>query len=344
MKYSFIIPVKAINDYIREAIPEILKIARNDYEIIVYPDSVGAQLIAPLPPDDRRGAINRAPTRQIGTGAMGPAEKMSLAIRDAKGEILIFIDDDAYPEKNFLDILAKDFEDESVVAVGGPAITPKNDSFWQKVSGAFFVSALSGGYPERYVSKGKKRLVDDWPSVNLSVRKKSFEEIGGFNSSYWPGEDTKLCLDLLAKGGKIIYDPELVAYHHRRAGLLKHLRQVGGYGIHRGFFAKKYPQTSLKFKYFLPSFFLLFNILFLIDLVAYFLYPSIFDLVTGIFLLGYGLYFLALCVAFFDIYRYERNFLISLCALPYIFFSHLYYGWRFIQGFVFTKELKSKLR
>jgi len=324
IKYSFIIPVKEINNYIRESIPKILEIDRDDFEIIIYPDEV----------DNNFNALK---TKQIASGKCGPAEKRTLAIKDAIGEILIFIDDDAYPEKNLLDLLDRDFEDNNVAAVGGPAITPKNDDFWQKVSGAVFLSSLSGGNPERYISIGIKKIVNDWPSVNLSVRKNVFTNINGFNSKYWPGEDTLLCLDIIKTGGKILYDPYLIVYHHRRSGFKKHLKQVGQYGLHRGFFAKKYPETSFKLKYFIPSAFCLFVI------------SGIFSIFFNNILLilysfGYILYVLALIKAFFDIYKYEKNVLICLNAIYYIFFTHLIYGFNFIKGFLFTKELKSKLR
>lgn len=325
IKYSFIIPVKEINDYIRESVSEILKINRDDLEIIIYPDEI-----------NNKEHWNK--TRQIATGHMGPAEKRSLARRDARGEILIFIDDDAYPEKNFLDFLDSDFQDESIVAVGGPAITPDNDNFWQKVSGAVFLSSLSGGCPERYAPIGKKRFIDDWPSVNLLIRKSAFEKVKGFDSSYWPGEDTKLCLDILKKiGGKILYDPKLIVYHHRREGLNRHLRQVGRYGLHRGFFAKKYPQTSFKLKYFLPSFFLLFVVL---GGIISIIYPVFFT----IYIIGWILYLLALIKAAVDIHKFEKNILIIFNSLYFIFLTHLFYGLRFLQGFIFTKDLKSKLR
>jgi len=324
IKYSFIIPVKEINDYIRESVPKILEIQRDDFEIIIYPNEVTNETW------DR--------TRQIASGPGGPAIKRSLAMRDAQGEILVFVDDDAYPENNFLDILDEDFKDETVVAVGGPAVTPKNNTFLQKVSGAVFLSSLSGGFPERYAPIGKRKFVDDWPSVNLSVRKKSFSEVNGFDSEFWPGEDTKLCLDLINKTkGRILYNPNLIVWHHRREGLTRHLKQVGRYGIHRGFFAKKYPRTSLRFKYFLPSFFFLFVFLgWLTVLVSPFLFK--------LYLLGWAVYLIALLKAFFDILKYERNVLVALYSLYYIFLTHLVYGFRFLQGFLFTRELKSKLR
>ena len=325
IKFSFIIPVKAVNDYIRSTVPKILAIVRDDYEIIIYPDVVDPNFTA-------------ARTRQIPTGHVGPAAKRSLAIKDAQGEILIFIDDDAYPELNFLEILDADLQDEKIKAIGGPALTPADDSFWQKVSGAVFLSPLSGGNPERYVSVGAKRIIDDWPSVNFSIRKAVFAELNGFDSEYWPGEDTKLCLDLIKKyPGSIIYDPALIAYHHRRVGLVKHLKQVGGYGLHRGFFAKKYPETSFKFKYFIPSLFLLFVIL---GGVAGFYNET----ARWIYILGWIFYVLALLKSLLDIKHYEKNIQITLNAVYYIFLTHLVYGFNFLKGLVLVRNLKSKLR
>lgn len=323
-KYSFIIPVKEINDYIRETIPKLLLEARDDFEILVYPDEVTKD--------------TWPKTRQIASGPAGPAQKRNLAIRDARGEILIFIDDDAYPKNDFLDILEKDFEDEAVVAVGGPAMTPQESKFWQRVSGATFLSSLSGGFPERYRPMGKKKLVADWPSVNLSIRKKAFEDLNGFGGDYWPGEDTKLGFDLLTKkNAHILYDPELVVFHRRREGLTKHVKQISAYGLHRGFFAKKFSKTSLGWRYFMPSLFVLFIILG--GILAY--YSKIF---LDLYILGWIIYFVALLNAFYDIYRHEKNILITLTASYYIFLTHIFYGLRFLQGFVFTRNLKSKLR
>ncbi len=327
IKYSFIIPVKVVNDYVRESVPKVLEIERDDYEIIIYPDE-GLETTESWPK-----------TRQISSGR-GPSVKRNLAIRDALGEFLVFIDDDAYPRKDILDVLDGDFADKEIAAVGGPAITPGSDSFLQKVSGAVFLSYISGGFPERYVPVGKKRLVTDWPTVNLSVRKSAFVKAGGFDCNFWPGEDTKFCLDVINKlknNNKILYDPGVIAWHHRREGLMRHLKQIGSYGIHRGFFAKKYPKTSFRPRYFIPSCFLLFVFGGLI-LRHYFV---TFDV---LYILGWITYGLAMLVALFDITRRQKNLPVALYALVYIFLTHLVYGARFLQGFLFTKNLKSKMR
>ncbi len=74
---------------------------------------------------------------------------------------------------------------------------------------------------------------------------------------YWPGEDTVLCLEIVRRGRVIYYDPRVLVYHHRRELFGPHLRQVGRYALHRGFFARRFPATSLRIVYMLPSVFLL---------------------------------------------------------------------------------------
>lgn len=91
---------------------------------------------------------------------------------------MVFLDDDSYPKSDLLSIATRYFSDESISAIGGPAITPDSDTYWQKVSGAVFLSRFTGGNPERYKPIGGVKRVDDWPSVNFMVRKSDFLEIG----------------------------------------------------------------------------------------------------------------------------------------------------------------------
>ena len=324
MLVDIIIPVKQINHYIYESVQEILNLDYEDYGIIIFPDTFNGESFPK--------------TRIIATGHTGPAEKRDLALRHSGADILAFIDDDAYPRKDWLKNALRHFDDPEVAAVGGPAVTPPNNSFYQRVSGAVFLSRIGGGNPERYWPIGGVREVDDWPSVNLLVRRDIFERIGGFNSAYWPGEDTKLCLDIVKMGKKIIYDPNVFVWHHRREGLLRHLRQIGHYGLHRGFFAKRFPETSRRFKYFIPSLFVLYLIM---GTSLLFVHNSFF---RGLYYTGIGFYILALAVAFYQIQDKEKDLAISLVSLPYIFLTHLWYGVHFLQGLLFIRDLRSKLR
>ena len=307
-KISIVIPVKKINSYIRESIPHLAGLDYVNYDILILPD-YSSEFI------DRRVKI-------IPTGPVPPSQKRDFAASISDAEILAFIDDDAYPRRDWLKNAAAHFENDDVAAVGGPAITPENDSLPQKASGIVYSSFLaSGGCTYRYVPK-KKREVDDFPSVNLLVRKSALRQVGGFDTKYWPGEDTKLCLDITKKlGKKIIYDPDVVVYHHRRKLFGPHLKQVWGYGLHRGFFARKFPETSLRIGYFVPSLFILFVIF---GLFFGILNEHIMTLYLGML----SLYLMAV-IAFGAM---QKDFQLAALVIWGIILTHLTYGAGFIRG------------
>src|SRR3990167_1452760 len=119
-KISIIIPTRDMNDYIREAIPHHLNQSYQNFEIIIVSENIDSE---------------RFPkTRFVKVGKVPPAEKRNVGVREAKGEIIAFIDDDAYPEKDWLKNALTEFEDENIVAVGGPSFVPHRATFFQRVS------------------------------------------------------------------------------------------------------------------------------------------------------------------------------------------------------------------
>jgi len=266
----------------------------------------------------------------VPTGSVSPAKKRDLSSKYALGEILAFLDDDAYPEKDWLKNAVKNFLNPDVAAVGGPAITPSDDNLWRKASGRVYENLLVGGpYRYRYI-KGKRREVVDYPSCNLLVRKDIFDKLGGFDTSFWPGEDTKLCLEIVDKlNKKIIYDPKAVVYHHRRPLFIPHLRQIASYALHRGYFAKRYPQTSFKLSYFLPSLFVLAVVSGVV--LSLFFYPI--RILLGL--------FLCLYLGIVLIFSFSNSAKMTLLIFSGIIFSHFTYGLFFFKG-LFTNKLKEE--
>lgn len=313
-KVSIIIPVREINDYIREAMEHYSKLEYDDYEILIFPDCESNETFPK--------------TRIIPSGQVGPAEKRDMSLEYAEGEIFAFIDDDAYPRADWLANAVKLFNDSNVGAVGGPAVTPESDSVWQKASGKVYESFLcSGGYVYRYLPK-PQREVDDLPSVNLIVRRDVFEEVGGYDSNFYPGEDTKLCLDIVEKAGKkIIYSPDVLVYHHRRTLFRQHLKQATNYAKHRGYFAKTLPKTSCKPAYFIPS-------LFVLGLIAG---PVISCFVPILWYVYAGVLALYFVLLLFSI-RKPESFAVWILTVLGIIATHIGYGVCFIRGLC-SKEL-----
>jgi len=248
MTVSIIIAAKRWQKNLEECVRKCGKLDYPDFEIIVLPDV--------YKPDDAPGLPLTLGMRIIPTGALSPPHKRDIGIAHARGDIIAFIDDDAYPRHDWLAQACAEFKDGDTAAVAGPALTPPEDSLRQKASGALFALWLvSGHVTYRYIPK-PRRQVRDYPTCNLFVRASVLKEIGGFNTNFWPGEDTLLCLEITEHlHKKIIYSPAVIVYHHRRPLFLPHLRQVVNYALHRGYFVKRFPQTSRLSLYFVPSIF-----------------------------------------------------------------------------------------
>lgn len=314
MKVSIVIPVKEINGYILESMRHIRRLDFPDFEVLILPD--------------RDEGIRIDGARIIPTGETGPSEKRDLASTHASGEILAFLDDDAYPEPRWLASSVRHFAEDDVAAVGGPAVTPGDDSALQRASGAVFSSRLvSSSYVYRYVPT-VRRDVDDYPTVNLLVRKSVFDRLGGFDTSFWPGEDTKLCLDMtVTLGQRIVYDPEALVYHHRRSLFIPHLSQVARYAFQRGSFVRTHPETSLRPGYFVPSAFVAF-------LVAGPVAAAFSTAAQVVFAAVLAVYLAAVGAAVAAAVLRERSLAVGLLAAPGILTTHLVYGYNFLKGLV----------
>jgi Glycosyl transferase family group 2 len=183
----------------------------------------------------------------------GPGEKRDLGMHAAQGDYFAFIDDDAVPRSDWLTQAVRLFQDTTIGAVAGPGVTPPGSAWTERVGGAFYESWLGSG-PYRYRFRpATPRDVDDYPAYNFIVRRNAAEHVKGWGTGFYGGEDTVICLALIEAGWRIVYDPSVVVYHQRRPVLRRHLAQVGNVGLHRGYFVKTYPQTSLRFSYFIPT-------------------------------------------------------------------------------------------
>jgi glycosyltransferase involved in cell wall biosynthesis len=306
---SIVVACPAPSPYLAECLDAISALSYRPFETIVLPDE---------PADDFPWPGH---VRVIPTGKLRPAEKRNLGIEAAKGEIVALLDDDAAPLPDWLDHAIPYFSDPTVGAVGGPAVTPPSDPPLAQAGGLVYASPLvSGTCRYRYVSE-RVRDVDDLPSCNLLVRTATLRDIGGFRTDFWPGEDTILCLDITRKAKqRIVYDPWSVVRHHRRPLFGPHLRQVGRYALHRGYFAKRFPETSRRISYMVPTIFVCGLVL---GAVASFFHPWIRIAYLGALAFYLATTFLA---------SFHPNLLRWLQVWLGVMATHLVYGVRFLQG------------
>lgn len=238
---SVVIACPGASRMLRECIAALARQEYSRFEAIVLPDSATGEAWPPF-------------VREFATGVVRPSEKRNAGIREARGTIIAFLDDDAAPSDGWLAHAVPYFSDPDVGAVGGPAVTPRGDSFAAKLSGRVYASPLvSGAFRRRYVPV-RVCDEDDLPTCNLFVRTSLLRDIGGFDVRYWPGEDTLLGLEIVHRRGmRMIYDPRVEVSHRRRALFGPHLRQIGRYAFHRGYFCRRFPETSRRVSYMIPT-------------------------------------------------------------------------------------------
>jgi glycosyltransferase involved in cell wall biosynthesis len=304
-KFSIIIPVRSSTDFLKETLHQLKNQTYKNYEVIVVDDK-----------------LSKTPE---------PSKKRNLGAKLSTGEYLAFLDDDSYPDTSWLynlNKLANKYP--HYAAFCGPCLTPPNDNIFRQVSGLVWSSFLgSGGAGVYRNSISPSRFVDDYPTVNLIVKKTDFILINGFQSKFWPGEDTILCLDLISKlHKKIFYHPTIVVFHHRRNVLIPHLKQISRYALHRGLFARIYPETSFRLGYLLPSLFLIYLVLLLVTHYSFLIFPLY-------------LYLSLLAATFVNFLLDKHNIFPSFLASLTIPITHLYYGFLFIIGF-FSRTLQFK--
>jgi glycosyltransferase involved in cell wall biosynthesis len=259
---SVIIAGGSPNPRLIQCLEACAKLDYPDYEIILVldapPDGADKANIERIKSENGfDGAGRRFEVRVSATRS--PSIKRDEAASASRGRLLAFIDDDAFPPQDWLSAAAANFGDPAVAAVGGPNLCPEEHTPLERCGDAVLGSLLGGGTERRRYIPRPRGYVREFPTCNLVVRKDDFDAVGGFGCKFWPGEDTVLCEKLAEKlGKKIAYDPDVIVYHHRRPLFRAHLAQIRRYAMHRGYFVKRFPRTSRRPAFFLPSLWTLF--------------------------------------------------------------------------------------
>lgn len=318
-KVSIIIPLYVICERFFNDLHKFEHLDYPDYEILIVCDK---RVHLPV--------IKKARLILTQMKQTGPAEKRDIGLKEARGSICAFIDDDAYPDSQWIKTAVQHFiRNKDVIAVGGPGVTPPDDGRMAQLGGIVYTSGYTSGQLKmRFTPVGERtREVKDWPAYNLFVRTNVMKKVGGWGSTYYGGEDTFICMKMLDYG-RLLYDPKVVVYHHRRPLFMPHLRQIFNVGIHRGYFFKRHPETSRRLLYLIPTALTLcFWILFFLSFTS--------PIILGIFLLSFGFFFGIAMSNVLSITDIPGTILTSIGIIT----THMAYGIGFLRGLA-IRELR----
>ena len=250
------------------------------------------------------------------------SQARNIGVEKIKSEIIYFLDDDVFIDKNNIEILQKKFlEYPFAEIIGVPNINPPLSSRFQKLSGILLSTYLmSYKMNARYFAKGIDRFSDDTELIlcNLAIKKNVFIKHNlKFNELLHYNEENLLLEQLKKFNTAMLYSPELIVYHHRRANLKAFLEQIYNSGKGRAVMTVIMP-SSIKIFFLFPTFFLIY------------IMCVVFNKMTFVLLNVYFLITLYNVISTYFIHKLKLLDITIMFALSIL--AHLTYGLGFIVG------------
>ena len=165
----------------------------------------------------------------------GLSRARNIGWENATGEIVAYLDDDAYPDPQWLKHLVWTFLNSTHSGVGGPNIPPVESSFVAQCV------ANSPGGPN-HVLLGDE-LAEHIPGCNMAFRRSALQRVSGFDPTFRiAGDDVDLCWRLQERGETLGFSPAAMVWHHRRTSVRRYLQQQNQYGRAEAMLSRKWPQ------------------------------------------------------------------------------------------------------
>jgi O-antigen biosynthesis protein len=210
---------------LRECLSGLKQLEYTHYEIIVVDD--GSR--------DNCAAIAReCGVQVISTENRGLSAARNIGMKAATGEIVVYIDDDAYPDPHWLMYLASAFQGSTHAAIGGPNLAPPDDG-----AIADCVVNAPGGPVHVLLTD---TVAEHIPGCNMAFRKSHLQAIGGFDPQFRSaGDDVDVCWRIQQRGWTIGFSAAAMVWHHRRNSVRTYWKQQRGYGKAEAQLERKWP-------------------------------------------------------------------------------------------------------
>lgn len=217
MNISIVIPNYNGAELLKENLPKLIEVLKSykkgEWEVIIVDDGSIDDSLSAVPKDANIKVLQNEKN-------MGFSPTVNKGVRHATGDVVVLLNNDVVPEKDFLTPLLSHFKDEKVFAVGCMDKSVEGDEIvlrgrgigkWQR---GFLVHAAG--------SLDKKNTL--WASGGSSAfSKKLWEKISGMNEIYAPfyWEDIDLSYRAWKSGFTVLFEKKAVVVHEHERGAIK---------------------------------------------------------------------------------------------------------------------------
>jgi GT2 family glycosyltransferase len=199
-----------------EAVAE-LRPPEGGFEVVVVDDGS---------PEPVEGIVDefsgRLPLHLVRQENGGCARARNTGAAHARGEYLVFLDDDCAPPPGWLFQLQRGFRQDPEAMIGGRQVNILHENRFSAASQLLVDFLLEAANRDRragtYVN-------------NIALRRSAFEAMGGFDPDFSKSaEDRDFCGRWVGEGQQIIYEPGITVDHAHHLTLRSYWRQHAGYG------------------------------------------------------------------------------------------------------------------
>ncbi len=169
----------------------------------------------------------------------GPAAARNRGAMEARGQILLFTDDDCVPESTWLQAMLESFLDPHVVGAKGVYRTS------QRSLVARFVQVE---YEDKYRLMASLPSIDFIDTYSAAFLRDRFLEMGGYDSSFPVAcaEDVELSYRMSTRGWTMKFVPDAVVFHTHPDTFYKYLKKKYKFAFWRVLAVRKNPGKAVK--------------------------------------------------------------------------------------------------
>jgi glycosyltransferase involved in cell wall biosynthesis len=162
-------------------------------------------------------ASEKLPCRYLFESRQGKSFALNTAIRQSRGDIIAFTDDDAVVNKGWLTAVWRAFSEHDCIGLGGRVLPVWNtpQPSWYSKSEPYRLMAVIVEYDGGDVSAD---VLTPPFGANMAFRRIAFAKYGMFRTDLagedlMRGEDTEFCRRVMGRGERLIYIPDALLFH-----------------------------------------------------------------------------------------------------------------------------------
>jgi GT2 family glycosyltransferase/peptidoglycan/xylan/chitin deacetylase (PgdA/CDA1 family) len=243
-RFSVVIPTYRRRERVVRNVTALADQTWTDFEAIVVDDGSDDGSAAAL-----RELETPFPLAVIEQENQGAAQARNVGARAARGEILVFLDDDMEAHPALLAEHERSHRAGADLVVGDMPLHPDSPPSLLSWGVGFWAQ----GRRERLTAPGAEPGLDDLLTGQMSISRESFDRLGGFDTSFtreglFGGEDIDFGYRVVKAGLRVTFNPKAISYQYYDVDPAAYLRRTREAGRSEEELVLKHPEQAARFE------------------------------------------------------------------------------------------------